>query len=175
MIEALKGTPGTPSFKFQISVVAMILLLAAALRVHELTRHALWSDEIYTMQSSAGFGLESKRLAGAGLLEPPPDLLSLTPQRPWWTLATSLARDDNHPPLYFLLVRAWREVFGDSDAALRGLSVLCSVAAIAFLFDATRHLHDVTTALWAALLMALAMPPNSVRPGSPVRTALMLM
>ena len=138
--------------------LAVILTAAALLRTHDLTRHALWSDEIYTLETSAGFGLESKWLNEAGLLEEVPDLLSITPDRPWWTVATTLARDDNHPPLYFLLVRLWRHAFGDGDAALRSFSVACSVGAIALLYDAARHLHGVGPALWAALLMSVAIP-----------------
>jgi uncharacterized membrane protein len=139
-------------------LLAFILIAAAALRIHGLTRHSLWSDEIYTLESSAGFGLESKRLSLAGLVEDAPDLLSITPQRPWWTVATNLARDDNHPPLYFLLVRAWRDVAGDSDAALRSLSVLFSLGAIILLYDAVRVLHGPAAGLWTAAMMCVAAP-----------------
>ena len=40
--------------------LAAILIATTLLRTHDLTRHALWSDEIYTLETSAGFGLESK-------------------------------------------------------------------------------------------------------------------
>src|SRR5436190_8176623 len=128
-------------------ILALILIAATALRIHGLTRHSLWSDEIYTLESSAGFGLESKRLSLAGLVEDVPDLLSIT-RRPWWTVATKLARDDNHPPLYFLVVRVWRDIAGDSDAALRSLSVLFALGAIVLLYDAVRVLHGPSAGLW---------------------------
>ena len=44
------------------------------------------------------------------------------------------------------------------DVSSRLLSVLCSLVAIAFLYDITSRLHGKTVALWAALLMAIAVP-----------------
>lgn len=32
---------------------------------------------------------------------------------------------DAHPPLYYLLLRVWMAVFGDSFAAMRALSAVC--------------------------------------------------
>jgi uncharacterized membrane protein len=147
-------------FPFSASsfILPALILLALVLRAHDVTRHSLWSDEIYTLEASAGHGLENKWYNDAGLVDPMPDLLSLNNAEPWPAVATSLARDDNHPPLYFYLMRAWRCVFGDSDSAIRWLSVLFSVAAIAFLYDAVKHLHGELPACWAALLMTVAGP-----------------
>lgn len=39
-------------------------------------------------------------------------------------------RRDGHPPLYYLLLHGWMQLFGDSDAAVRGLSVAIGVATI---------------------------------------------
>src|SRR4051794_4542822 len=61
-------------------VLYLIVILAACLRLHELTRFSLWHDEIVTLENSAGRGLEHLRLAGAGLLAPPPDAPTV------WTL-----------------------------------------------------------------------------------------
>lgn len=58
-----------------------------------------------------------------------------------WYLATSpvshlvaWTADDVHPPLYYLLLKVWLWIFGDSLAALRGLSVLSSLIALYLLF-----------------------------------------
>lgn len=67
-------------------------------------------------------------------------------------------KDDNHPPLYFFVLRLWREAFGDGEAATRSLSVLASLAGLLLLFDAVRVLHGAPAGLWAALLMAVAGP-----------------
>jgi mannosyltransferase len=41
-----------------------------------------------------------------------------------WTAA------DVHPPLYYLLLKGWLWIFGDSLAALRSLSVISSLIAL---------------------------------------------
>ncbi|GAA5265359.1 hypothetical protein ACOSOMT5_P1784 [Acidiphilium sp. MT5] len=48
-------------------------------------------------------------------------------------IATALRRDDVHPPLYFWLAKFWRAAFGPSLRALRLLSVLCAIIALALL------------------------------------------
>src|SRR5439155_14818712 len=64
----------------------------------------------------------------------------------------------NHPPLYFLVLRGWRTIFGDSEAALRALSALIGVVAVLLLFDAVRLAHGTCAGLWTAAIMALAVP-----------------
>ena len=39
-------------------------------------------------------------------------------------------RHDGHPPLYYLLLHGWMEVFGEGDVAVRALSGIFSVAAL---------------------------------------------
>src|SRR5215212_11891902 len=92
-------------------ILGLILAAATILRFHDLTRHSLWTDELYTLETSAGHGLEHQKLLNAGIIEQTPDLLGLQHAAPWWAIATTLARDDNHPPLYFFLMRFWRELF----------------------------------------------------------------
>src|SRR4051812_45437861 len=112
-------------------ILGLIIFAATILRFHDLTRHSLWTDELYTLETSAGHGLEHQRLTNAAIVEQTPDLLTLQNAAPAWAVATTLARDDNHPPLYFLLVRFWRDVFGSSDFALRSLGIVFSVTAVA--------------------------------------------
>jgi mannosyltransferase len=54
-----------------------------------------------------------------------------------WKLATFPVNEllqrvggDYHPPLFFLVLKAWASIFGDSPVALRSLSVLCGSLAI---------------------------------------------
>src|SRR6266699_1987242 len=42
---------------------------------------------------------------------------------PLWDMVVRTARD-NHPPLYFLVLKAWAAIFGASPGALRSLSVV---------------------------------------------------
>jgi uncharacterized membrane protein len=76
---------------------------------------------------------------------------------------------DVHPPLYYLALDGWSAVFGASPAALRGLSAVLGVLAVAVAYAVTREamrLSDVADgsraqagALLAALLVAIQAAP----------------
>jgi 4-amino-4-deoxy-L-arabinose transferase-like glycosyltransferase len=89
------------------------------------------------------------------VIRTPPDLSSVRNENSWLDAWRS---PDSHPPLYAMLLRAWRQIVGEGDAPTRGLSVLASLAAIVFLFDIGRVLGDERTALWACAMMAAAQP-----------------
>src|SRR5262245_22834334 len=79
----------------QLPVIAL-LLVAAALRLPGIASRALWIDEAFCV-----------RLA----------------QLDWSQLAERAAAD-NHPPLYFAVLKLWMTVFGSSALALRSLDVV---------------------------------------------------
>ncbi len=66
------------------------------------------------------------------------------------------ATSDVHPPLYYVLLRFWVLVWGDSTAAMRSLSVLFSMGAMVFVFLILKHLKKDNAILPACLLMALS-------------------
>jgi Dolichyl-phosphate-mannose-protein mannosyltransferase len=143
--------------KKSLLVLLGILALAGVLRFHALGADSLWHDEIWSIEMTVGRDGQQSLLPETGVLNPAPDLLTLDPAVPWWEIWSHM-RLDNHPPLYSVLLRFWREMFGSSESAVRSLSVVVSLIAILAMFDAARHFHGVRPALWAALLMALAAP-----------------
>jgi mannosyltransferase len=105
----------------------LLLAFALALRVWKLTDKNLGLDE------STSWHVASSPFA---------DVLA-------WTA------DDNHPPLYFLLLKVWLWIFGDSLAALRSLSVISSVIALYLLYrlveGAMPRSVGYVVMLWCAL------------------------
>jgi uncharacterized membrane protein len=65
------------------------------------------------------------------------------------------------PPLYYLLLKPWVLLFGDSEAVLRLPSALAGAAAIPLLARVGRRLFDRATGLSAAFLLAVS--PYHVR------------
>lgn len=61
---------------------------------------------------------------------------------------------DVHPPLYYLALDAWTRTVGDGPAALRGLSLLSGVAAIALAFALVRETERSDEAPAASPLQA---------------------
>lgn len=93
-------------------VMPAILLLAFALRACGLDAQSLWSDEGISLQRAA---------------QSLPDLLATMPVE--------------HTPGYFVLLHPWLRIAGDSDFALRYLSLLPSVLAVALIAAVARALH----------------------------------
>ena len=139
-----------------VALAAAVLVLAGVLRCHALGGRSLWTDEYLSLECSAGWGRSDLRVAGSNAAAP--DLIGLGHARPWTAIWGSVAADENHPPLYFLLLRAWRSAFGDSATAVRSLSVVASVAAVGLMMAAGAEAFGPTAGLCAGLLMAVAAP-----------------
>jgi uncharacterized membrane protein len=111
--------------------IAAILVIAGAfaMRALWLTSKALWFDETVSVLIA--------RYAPAELL-------------------ATVAANEPHPPLYYLLLHAWIRAFGDGEAALRALSVIIGglVVVLTWLFG--RLLLGAGPALLAALIVAVA-------------------
>ncbi|MBF6028416.1 glycosyltransferase family 39 protein [Pseudomonas sp. P115] len=116
-----------------------ILALAMALRFYHLTSAAIWGDE------------------GSSLLLSEYALSDL-----WFHAA-----HDVHPPLYFLLLRGWIELFGDSIGSIRSMSALPGVIAVGLGVWLTRQLSTRRAAVLAGILLALL--PTAVRYSQEVR------
>jgi hypothetical protein len=108
--------------------LALILLLALALRLYHLDGQSLWADEG-----------NSAALAG----------------RPFAVIAEQAALDI-HPPLYYWLLKIWCSLFGQSEAALRGLSVLFSLGVVVLVYALGAELAGPPAGLAAALLTAVS-------------------
>jgi uncharacterized membrane protein len=140
-------------------LLALILLGAAGLRWHAITRESLFLDELWFDELSSGRGSMQWELPKNQLIESPPRLSSVhggevPPACLVWTHMTGVT----HPPLFPLMLRFWRDVLGDGDLAARSFAAVMSLLAVALMFDVARQLHGTTAALWAAALMAVAIP-----------------
>ncbi len=86
-----------------LAVVVALLLLATALRFHRLEAQSFWNDEG-----------NSARLSERSI----PAILEGT-------------ASDIHPPLYYLLLRGWRELVGETEFGLRSLSAFAGILTVA--------------------------------------------
>ncbi len=110
-----------------------ILLVAFALRAHHLTFESLWSDEGISLQRAA---------------EPLRAMLAAMPVE--------------HAPGYFVALRGWLALAGSSDYALRFLSLLGSVLAVALLQRVSSDLaRPRAVRRWIGLLSAALLATNA--------------
>ena len=75
---------------------------------------------------------------------------------PLGDLVDALARD-GHPPLYYVLLHGWAEVFGAGDDAVRALSSVFGIATLPLLWLAARR-YAGTPAAVATLVLAATSP-----------------
>ena len=80
---------------------------------------------------------------------------------------------DGAPPLYYLLLHVWMEVFGEGDTAVRALSGVISIATLPALYFAGRRLGGRFGA-WAAVLV-FATSPYTFRYASEARMYALVM
>ncbi len=119
--------PSSPSRYLTLTVLVFTLLLAAWLRFYRIEYQSYWNDE----GNSLG-------LAGRSV-----------------DVIVRSATADIHPPGYYLLLKGWRALVGETELALRGFSALTGLVLVALLYQLGREYFDVTAAVAAALLGAI--------------------
>ena len=115
-------------------LIAAVVALAAAVVLRFLSTSVMWLDESQTV------AISHRSL---------PDLFSAL-------------RVDGSPPLFYLLLHFWMDVVGTGTFAVRALSGIISVAALALMPVAARRLGLSRGASWIALLL-LATCPFAIR------------
>jgi 4-amino-4-deoxy-L-arabinose transferase-like glycosyltransferase len=126
--EAPAGPVDTPSHA--LWWLLLITLGALALRLYRLGERPFWLDEAYSLQ------------------------ITDQPLSSIWSWAAPAAPVD--PPLYFAALRAWRAMFGNGEAAVRSLSVVCGVALVPASYWLAAEIKSRAAGLLAAGLVAIA-------------------
>ncbi len=121
--------PDLPSGLPTAAALVAIVAVGAGVRLYGLDRLSLWLDEAYSVAFA--------RLPLADLWGP-------------------LAVEETNPPLYYSLLHVWMRLFGESEAAVRGLSVLFGTAAIPLMYLLGREAGGRAAGLAGAALLALS-------------------
>src|SRR5258708_9698451 len=90
-----------------VLLIAGIIWLAFLIRVWNLTKESFWADEGWTMMLSKG---------------------------PTLSDVVQTMADDQHPPLYFVLMHYWIGLAGNSEFTTRFLSLAWSVIGVALVY-----------------------------------------
>ncbi|WP_428246380.1 glycosyltransferase family 39 protein [Ferrovibrio sp.] len=121
-------------------LLAVFLAVAALLRFHGITDNDMWADELFSwQQATSSFAALIEQLGG-----------------------------DIHPPLYFLLLKLFVAVFGDSLFSLRLFSVIPSVLTVGLLFNLAWQRTNPATAVLAASIILFS--PASIYYAHQVRS-----
>ena len=145
-----------PLLRRHLVILTLIVVAAAYLRFDHIGVPSLWKDETWSIEMATGRGSVHDQLPPNLIRHDQPDLTTLAGAPHWWAICSHLG-GVTHPPLYFLVLRWWMDLFGVSAASVRSLSAILSLAAIPVFFDVCRFLHGPRIALFAAAISALAM------------------
>lgn len=107
----------------------LLLFVAWALRTATLTLQSMWIDEVMALYFTRGTFTETLR---------------------------TIVQPEHNGPLFYLLLFWWRHLVGDSDFAVRYLSVLFSVLTMPLLYQLARRLLTERTAALALWLAAFS-------------------
>jgi hypothetical protein len=112
-----------------VLTLALILFLATLLRLYNINKESFWADEGWTMILSKG---------------------------PALTDVVQTMANDQHPPLYFVLMHYWIDLAGNSEVVTRLLSAFWSLIGVAAIYRLGADLFSPGAGALAALLLALA-------------------
>lgn len=140
--------------------VGLIVAAAALLRLHAAGRHCLELDDFWNAELSTGRGTVHESVEINRIYIPPP-AMSLAGAPPWWHIPSTL-QNVTHPPLFSIVLRWWRAMFGEGDVAMRILGAIFSAVAIIPLYALVALLSGRAAAMWTAALMAVATVPIMV-------------
>jgi uncharacterized membrane protein len=144
-------------------IAIALLILATIFRFAHLDRKVYWHDEAYTsMVITARPGRYLSQDLFQNRIVKPADLLAYQDFVPDLTLKDMVVRkgieDVQHPPLYYVLLRFWAQVFGTSPAITRGFSSLLSLLLFPALYWLCRELFASPLSGWVAIALFAVSP-----------------
>ena len=111
------------------AALAAVILAGGAVRITSLGRESLWLDEAFSLWYSS------------------------LPLRELWT---AVPLYETHPPFYHALLKGWKALFGESEAAMRSLSALAGTATIPLVYLLGRQAAGPLAGVFAAAILALS-------------------
>jgi len=140
--------------------LAGAVALGAMLRFWHLGFKPLWMDEVITAIFSLGRNYHDLPLDMVMPLSQVREIFTFQPGVSYPQIATNLATQSTHPPLFFCLMHSWLgwilPLGHEWVAKLRSLPALCGVAMILAIYGVNRIAFSPTSGIIAALFMAVS-------------------
>jgi uncharacterized membrane protein len=144
--------------------IILILVLSVVLRFTNLDHLVYWGDEVYSSLRVFGYTtvqidqtIAQGNLVAAAVLQ---KFQHVAPDLNISATVKSLIQEDAHlTPLYFVLVRSWVELFGDSIGSIRRFSVFVSILILPSLYWLATELFGRRTRIpWLVVLLSAVSP-----------------
>lgn len=151
------------NFKWLRLLFIIILCVGIAFRVTNIDKKVYWHDEAYTSLRIAGYTMKDfsqgayahrdssiKYLQTFQRFKPGSQLKD--------TIHSLAIEDSQHPPLYYVLLRFWVKLFGNSITIIRSLSILFSFLVFPCLYWLCLELFQSSLIAWMAIALLAVSP-----------------
>ena len=147
-------------------VVGLIIILGIFFRFYNLERKTYWHDEVYSSLRVAGYNgdMVVEEIFNGQIISPQ-DLLHYQKIPPGLSLGVTLDRlieHPEHPPLFYLSLRFWQDIFGSSVTVSRSLAAVFSLLVFPGIFWLCWELFNSTTVGWVAVAMTAISPVHII-------------
>lgn len=159
--------------RYWLLLITVILLVGIFFRFVNIDRKVYWHDEAYTSLRISGYTKTEfvQQVFDGRAIDVDVVQKYQRPNSEKGIIDTinSLAVDDTqHPPLYYIMVRLWVQVFGNSVTAARSLSVIISLLAFPCMYWLCLELFESPIIAWTSVVL-LAVSPLHVLYGQEAR------
>ena len=147
-------------FSYFRSFILVVLLTGIVFRCSNLDLKIYAHDEVYTSIRVSGYsGVEVSTAIRDRTLTVQQLLQFQTPDdRTWGNTWEALQVHPEHPPLFYLLERAWMKIFGSSIKTVRSLPVIFSLLAFPAIYWLCLELFESATTGWVAIALLAVSP-----------------
>lgn len=163
------STPAPQARLLQIVRLLAIALLTLAIivRFAHLDRKVYWHDEAYTSTViTARPGRYFHQDLFQNQVVKPADLLAYQQFVPGLTLNDMVVRkgteDVQHPPIYYIMLRVWAQLWGTTPAVTRGFSSLLSLLLFPAVYWLCSELFESRLSGWVAIALFAVSPLHLV-------------
>jgi uncharacterized membrane protein len=144
-------------------VLIIVIVLSIFFRLSNIDRKVYWHDEVFTSLVISGYTLaEVNQEIDNGAVINAQDLQKYqhsNPERGVIKTVSSLAIDEAQlPPLYFVMVKLWVNLFGNSITTIRSLSVILGLLILPGIYWLCLELFESSTVAWIAVALIAASP-----------------
>ena len=144
-------------------LLIIVLVLGILFRLVNLDRKVYWHDEIFTSLTISGYTRsEVDSNIKNGSIITPQDLQKYqypSPDKSFSSSIYSLAIDEPQlSPLYFCIVKLWVNLFGNSIAVIRSVSVIFSLLSLPCIYWLCLELFQSSSIAWVATAILAVSP-----------------
>jgi len=151
------------NFKGLRLLFMIILCVGIAFRVTNIDKKVYWHDEAYTSLRIAGYTMKEFAQGAYAHRDNSIKYLQIFQHfKPGSQLKDTIhslaVEDSQHPPLYYVLLRYWIKLFGNSITAIRSLSILFSLLSFPGLYWLCLELFQSSLIAWVAIALLAVSP-----------------